>query len=381
MSARGCDAFVAGGGLAGSAAAIALTEAGMHVVLVEKSREAQHKVCGEFLSHESLPFLAQLGVNPVELGAPTLYSVRLAAHNVIAEAQLPAPALSLTRKTLDEALLTRAQQAGVDVRRGCAVESLTQSSDGDSWLAELSGNEPRIASRHAFLATGKHNLRGWPREDSRAQTGLVAFKMYFALTAAQQAELDGHVELLLYPGGYAGLQPVEGGRANLCLLVTEAQLRRLDGRWENLLDHMQAHVPHLARRLVASTPLIERPLALSSIPYGYCVAAQQPGTSSPWRIGDQAAVIPSFCGDGMALALATARRAAALCLQGATPDRFHAETRRDFRRRLQFATLLSRMMIATPVLAQAARVKPSLIRTIFHATRLPASVQFSAPLD
>jgi hypothetical protein len=44
------------------------------------------------------------------------------------------------------------------------------------------------------------------------------------------------------------------------------------------------------------------------------------------------------------------------------------EIRRQFERRLQFATLLSRLIIAVPSLAQAVRLWPSVLTDIFTAT-------------
>ena len=51
-------------------------------------------------------------------------------------------------------------------------------------------------------------------------SGLIGFKSYFRLSGDQDAQLQGHIEVLMFAGGYAGLQHVEGGMANLCLLVT-----------------------------------------------------------------------------------------------------------------------------------------------------------------
>jgi menaquinone-9 beta-reductase len=371
------DALIAGGGPAGSAVAIALARAGRSALVVEKSRAAQHKVCGEFLSPECLPLLGRVGVDPEKLGAQAIHSVRLAARGVLAEARLPAAALSLTRRRLDEALLECAQRAGANVLRGCKVESLSRSPDGKAvWLARArkaeDGEPIFVEGRDAFLATGKHDLHSWVRAAKRVQDGLVAMKMYFALEPEQQAEIAGHVELILYPGGYAGLQPVEGGCANLCALITRERFRSLGGRWDRLLDHMQRCSGHLARRLSGAAPALERPLALSAIPYGYCAPVAD-ADASPWRLGDQAAVIPSFSGDGMAIALHTAERAAEFYLEGDSAATFHAEVRRDFRRRLGFATAISRLVIATPALAQAVRLWPGALAEIFAATRAPVS--------
>ena len=50
-------------------------------------------------------------------------------------------------------------------------------------------------------------------------------------------------ELMLYPGGYGGIQPVESGIANLCCVVQQRYLARAGNRWENFLAKMQRDCP------------------------------------------------------------------------------------------------------------------------------------------
>jgi 2-polyprenyl-6-methoxyphenol hydroxylase-like FAD-dependent oxidoreductase len=93
ISSRSYDGLIVGGGLAGSTVAIALAQAGRHAALIEKSKEAQHKLCGDFLSPECLPFLRRMGIHPEAMGAETIQALRIVARDVIAEVPLPAPAI------------------------------------------------------------------------------------------------------------------------------------------------------------------------------------------------------------------------------------------------------------------------------------------------
>lgn len=358
------EAVVIGGGLSGSTLAIRLAEEGRDVLLLEKSAAAEDKMCGEFFSREALHYLARLGVDPVAFGAVAINGVRLAQRRILAESALPFQALSLTRRVLDEALLARAVAAGAEVRRGVRAQALDAQADG--WIAKLPGAR-EVRAKTAFLATGKYDLHGWQRRGGR-QNDLVAFKMYFRLAPAQIAALGGFVELILFPGGYAGLQPVERGVANLCLLVTRARLKQCDSSWAKLLEHMCATSPHLALRLQGAVPTLARPLALSSIPYGYLPARS---TGSLWRVGDQAAVIPSFSGDGMSIALHSAHVAADLYLRGKTPQQFAASLSAQLRPGVGLATTLSRLLVAMPAAAHVTRLWPGLLRRIVTATRVP----------
>ena len=201
------EILILGGGVAGCAASIALARKGRSVTLIEREPTPRHKVCGEFLSGEALEDLHALGIDVASLGAVPLNYVRLAAARRAAEAPLPFTAASLTRKALDTALIAAAIAAGVRLIRGRSVQSLSRSTS-NLWQATLDDGTTHEAPT-AFLATGKHDLRGHSRPKDPHQW--VAFKMYYRLSAAQTAELAGASELTLYAGGYGGIQPVEDG--------------------------------------------------------------------------------------------------------------------------------------------------------------------------
>ncbi|MGI4826982.1 MAG: NAD(P)/FAD-dependent oxidoreductase [Janthinobacterium lividum] len=367
MQAAGKDVAVLGGGLAGAAAAIVLARAGRRVTLLEREREPKHKVCGEFLSAEALHLLRMLGVSPKELGATPIHGVRLCAAGSVTESALPFRAMSLTRRRLDPAMLQAAEAAGVDVRRGVAIESLL--CENGVWRASLSGGEAVVAAS-AVLATGKHDLRGHTRPEG-PQGDLVAMKMYWRLDPAQAAALGGNVELLLHPGGYTGLEPVEQGMANLCCLVKRQRLAKLGG-WEGLLEELRATCPQARKRLEGAEPLLAKPLAVASIPYGF-VRGEAAGEGL-WAVGDQAAVIPSFTGDGMSIALYSGVRAAESLLAGESAAAFQAGLHRELRWQVARATALSRALVREPskrLLVGAVRFLPALLRGAATATRLP----------
>lgn len=360
------DALVIGGGLAGAALAARLAEAGRSILLLEREAGPHDKVCGEFLSYEAALYLHDLEVDLPAMGAAPIRSVRLAAGRTVATASLPFPASSLSRRVLDEALLRRAEAAGASVRRGAGVSALVR--DGGAWLARMDGGET-VRAGEVFLATGKHDLRGWKRPPG-PQPDLVGFKLHWSLAPEQAADLESFVELILFPGGYAGLEPVEGGRANLCVLVRRAKLAALGRNWDGLLAAMRSACPLLDRRLTGAQPCTARPLAISGLPYGYV----RTGGDGPWRLGDQAVVIPSFAGDGMSIALHSARLAAERYLAGGTADDYQRTLAHDVAGQVRRATLLSQVSVqpwGQAVLAGAVRFLPGLMREVARSTRIP----------
>ena len=89
-----------------------------------------------------------------------------------------------------------------------------------------------------------------------------------------------------------------------------------------------------------------------------------------WRLGDQAAVIPSFAGEGMSIALHSARRAAQGLIAGASGAAFQAGLAADLRGQVRLATALSRMMVRPGVQRLAPLVAPALVPWLGPATRL-----------
>jgi flavin-dependent dehydrogenase len=360
---------VIGGGPAGAAAAVWLARAGEPVELWERERGPAHKICGEFLSWEAQRHLARLGIDLEALGAPAIDRVRLFVGGREASARLGFRARSFTRRRLDGALLAAAEAAGAVVRRGVAARAV----DADGRIASSHG---ALAPARLLVATGKHNLRGIGRDHAGTLDRQLGFKTYFRLRPEARAALVGHVEVMLFEGGYAGLQLVEGYAANLCFLVAPDRWHANGGDFGRLLADLGREAPHLARRLEGAAPLLERPLAISGVPYGF-LHGPRTGDSF-WRLGDQAAVIPSFTGDGMSIALHSGRLAAAAILRGETAATYHARLRQDARAAVRRATAMQRLAEAgqgARAAAIAARL-PWLLSLAARLTRLaPAAVE------
>jgi len=365
IATRQVDNLVIGGGPAGAMVALRLASAGYNVMLLEKESGPHHKVCGEFLSPEAVDYLRQAGINPLDFGATPIRILRLSTGNKTVTASLPFNALSLSRRVLDAALLERAEETGCQILRGTAVETLVP--DRNQWIASLSSGDSLRAST-VFLATGKHDLRGFPRAPAK-QSDLVGFKMLWQLAPVQLRSLRNCMELYLFSGGYGGLSLIEGDVANLCLVVRRSTLRRLGG-WPQLLTLTLRGNRHLRQLLDGATALWERPLAISPIPYGYLVRK----SAGLWCVGDQAAVIPSFTGDGISIALHSAALAAQMFIEGSSAADYNRALRAQLTRSMTLATSLSRAAVTGAGRAAAIAaltIAPNAMRWVAASTRIP----------
>src|SRR5438552_165213 len=124
--------IIAGGGPAGASAAIHLAARGARVLLAEQKKFPRAKLCGEFISPECALHFERLGVadrmfaaHPASLTETVFYS-RNGKSVTVPSAWFGAGgiALGLSRAEMDERLLRRASDVGVDVIEDAHVDNL-----------------------------------------------------------------------------------------------------------------------------------------------------------------------------------------------------------------------------------------------------------------
>jgi menaquinone-9 beta-reductase len=362
------NAVVIGGGPAGCALAILLARAGREVLLLEKSSAAHHKVCGEFISWEAGHYLHLLGIDLREYGAHPIQQLRVYDGEAQLDSALPFPAWGLSRRCLDAALMTLARHAGVAVRCGANVNQMAQ--HNNEWLLSTTqGAEWR--AQHVFLASGKYDVSGWPREHQ--QSDFIGFKMHLRLSPTEQRALQECVEVHLFDAGYAGLELVEEAKANLCLLIKRRVYTEVCGKdWQALLAWLSNKASPLKRRLAGAESLWPRPLAVYGTPYGY-LHHPKPAESGLFHLGDQMAVIPSFAGDGIAIALHSAFLAAQAFLAGRDATAYHQQALNNFRRPVRIAGLVASLALSAQCRKSVfllSRLMPGLMTMTIQGTRL-----------
>jgi flavin-dependent dehydrogenase len=364
---------VIGAGLAGSAVAWQLAKAGCAPLMLERDPHPRHVVCGEFLSIEAQAELARLGIDLDRYGASRITTLRLVHGHVVAQVDLPFTGRGLSRKILDDVVRQEAVRTGARLVRGAAARFIMAGPMGIRFEA---GRLGEIRAESLFLASGKHDIRGAKRVGGQAKEHFIAFKTYLSLTAQQRSGLEGVVEILLFRGGYAGLQLVEGSQANLCLIVTRSRFERAGRSWEALLAELRREAPPMAERLEGAAALLDRPLAVYQIPYGFLHRPQPSDPQGLFRLGDQVGVIPSLTGDGMAIALHSARLAASFYLtKRHSSSDFHRQIRADIGMQIRLACVLqtaSHWRAGQRAVVETCRAYPNLARRLALWTRIPA---------
>jgi flavin-dependent dehydrogenase len=355
------DPLIVGAGPAGCAAAIVLARGGASPLLVDRDAEVSDALCGGFLSWRTAERLRGLDVDPETLGARAVERLILFGEGRPAEIALPKRAYGLSRRVLDTALRQRAVAAGTEL-----VLDTVRHVDGQQVRARARSWD----ATSLFLATGKHDLRGTSRPRS-AKDPALGLRVRLQPSPRVAKRLANTIELHLFDGGYAGLVLQEDGSANLCLAVRKSVLGEAEGDAAVLLARLAARHPHLALRLEPGW----RDAAfdtIGSVPYGWSAEATETGV---FRLGDQAAVIPSLAGEGIDIALASGIAAAEAWLAGG-PDAapaYQQALHKRVKAPLLWAGaawgLAERPTITRWGLA-AARLAPKLVERLVDATRL-----------
>ena len=108
------DVIIVGGGLAGLSSAIHLSKYNLKVLLIEKNNYPKHKVCGEYISNEVLPYLNYLGIDVFSLGAQKIKRFELSTpKNKLLKSNLTLGGFGISRYVLDHALYEKAKGESV----------------------------------------------------------------------------------------------------------------------------------------------------------------------------------------------------------------------------------------------------------------------------
>lgn len=349
------DLAVIGGGPAGTSAAISAARMGASVVLLDSSDFPRQKVCGEFVSAESLELLRDLvrdhpTADEQLRNAPVITRARIFAAGRTAETSIEPPGLSIPRTALDLLLWECAEQSGVSARRKCEVLSI--SGQGPFTLTTAAGD---VSANAILLCTGR-----WSRfsDSGEAVAGpkWIGIKAHYRERDSAQA-----TDLYFFDRGYCGVQPVSHDAVNVCALVRSdcastleavfrrsRQLRARAEQWERITSPVST-APVLYRK-----PICRRDNLLLA--------------------GDAAGFIDPFAGDGISLALRTGK-AAADCLESFFHGQNSIETAA-----LSYETRYNREF--APLIAASTRVRsllslPEIARPLaLQVLRLPGVLPY-----
>ncbi|MFV8225812.1 NAD(P)/FAD-dependent oxidoreductase [Christiangramia aquimixticola] len=289
---------IVGGGLAGLVAAIHLCKAGVQVILFEKNSYPNHKVCGEYLSNEILPYLDFLGVE-LPSSSPKIEKLSYSTHSgEKIECPLEMGGVGVSRYTLDELLYKRALELGCEVK----METVTTIKFSTNRFL-ISTSKGNYQSDYVLGAYGKRsNLDKYlNREFIQKNSGWLGVKNHY-LNADFHNDM---VSLHNFEGGYCGLSRTDLNTINVCYLTTYNSFKRYRDTTE-FKEKVLMQNPHLKRFFSNSRQVFERDISIAQISFGKRSLVK----NHILMLGDSAGLIHPLSGNGMAMAIHSAKMAA-----------------------------------------------------------------------
>ena len=295
------EVIIIGGGLAGLTAAIHLSKLGLQVTVIEKNSYPKHKVCGEYISNEVVPYLNWLDLNLEDLKPTHLTKLEFSSANgKTIKSILPLGGFGISRFTLDENLYKKALDNGCTIVQDQVENILFE----DNKFIITTTNSAVLRSEMVIGAFGKRSNvdQKMNREFTHKKSFWLAVKAHYSGKFPNDC-----VGLHNFKGGYCGVSKVEKDIINICYLADYKTFKQ----YKNITEYQNNIVsqnPHLRSIFENSTLLFEKPLTISQISF----EKKQAIENHVLMIGDTAGLIHPLCGNGMAMAIHSAKIASEL---------------------------------------------------------------------
>ncbi len=288
--------IIVGGGLAGLVTANALARAGIVCAVLEKKEYPFHRVCGEYVSNETIPFLESLGLFPEEFLPPSITRFQLTSVNgKSVELPLDLGGFGISRFSFDQFLYQKAKSNGVEFLLNTEVEYTRFTANG----FEIKTRDQTLQADVVVGAFGKRSKLdvSLNRKFIRQRSPYLGVKYH--LHTQHPTDL---IALHNFQDGYCGISNIEDGKSCLCYLSHSNNLKKF-GNIKSMEEQVLYKNPFLKSIFSNSDFLFEKPETIHEISF----AVKSPVEDHVLMSGDAAGMITPLCGNGMALAIHSAK--------------------------------------------------------------------------
>lgn len=331
---------IVGGGLAGLIAAIHLKNNNYTVLVIEKNDFPKHKVCGEYISNEVLPYLKSIGLDinslhPTYIDKLSFSLLSGKSVNTI----LPLGGFGISRYLLDDYLYNEAKN------RGCVIVQETVSD-----IEFLDGRFTIVTNLNTYSAPivlGAFGKRSnldikLKRNFIQKQSHWLGVKAHYKLDFP-----ENYVGLHHFKGGYCGVSKVENNLVNICYLANYDTFKKYKSI-EEYQTNVVCQNPNLKEIFKNANIQFEKPLTISQVSFEEKKCVED----HILMIGDTAGLIHPLCGNGMAMAIHSAKLAAENTIhylenkinRATLEDNYLNDWNKNFKKRLQTGRRLGKLL-------------------------------------
>lgn len=322
------DILIIGGGLAGLFNAILLNRAGYKVTLIERKTYPAHRVCGEYISNEVIPFLSTLDIDLDQLNVSRIRRLEVTAVSGTKMSRpLDLGGFGISRYTFDNFLYEKAKAEGVDFLTGTRVEDirfLPANTTPD--IPSLSGSNRQdfnfspapsagaIRNSDHFEVTIPGDVLAAPLVigsfGKRSNLDQKLKRPFFSkrspyLAVKYHIRIDHPADLIQlhnFKDGYCGVSKVEDDRYCMCYMAHRDDLRR-HGNIPALEANVVRKNPYLDHLFRTAEFLFDKPEVINEISF----EKKSPVDNHILMSGDTAGMIAPLCGNGMTMAIHSAK--------------------------------------------------------------------------
>lgn len=287
---------IVGGGLAGLVCANYIAEKGLSVTLIEKKDYPFHRVCGEYISNETIPFLKTRGLYPEEFNPATITQFQLTSVNG-RSAMLPLDlgGFGISRYTFDHFLYKKAEGKGVKFILNTEVEEVSFRKDE----FVIKAGDKELSSKLVIGSFGKRSKLDLSMQRGFVQKRSPYVGVKYHIRTDHPADL---ISLHNFKNGYCGISQIEDKKFTLCYLTHRKNLKEY-GNIKAMEEAVLYKNPFLKSIFKNSEFLYDRPEVINEISF----ATKAPVEDHVLMAGDAAGMITPLCGNGMAMAIHSAK--------------------------------------------------------------------------
>jgi flavin-dependent dehydrogenase len=308
MNEQTTDILIIGGGPAGSTTALYLSKLGFDIIIVEKKAFPRETLCGEFLSKEVTDVLKELNLfdDFITLKPNKLNLFKAVDQSGIKlESDLSFDAHSMKRSVFDSFLIDKAKAKNVSVIQPAEVISTIKSaSNFISEIEDGSGNKFKIKSKLVIAAYGKQNIldKKLERDFVNKKSNLNGVKFHLPNNLLKNP-FGNEIRIYTDEELYCGMNQVSDTEMTVCFLENRKQ-SKIPSR-ERLIDVIKSNkyfneiFSDEAIDYIKSTNIY----GTGNIYFG----SREVVENGIIMVGDAARVISPLAGDGIGMAMESAK--------------------------------------------------------------------------